>query len=127
MSDEQELKPQAKSYKEHLLERIQTPDDALGYLNACHDDGPEAFQRGVQDIWEFRATADSARRAAEQIVRQMNSDNGNIHQMEIEAIIAEHCCAGDVVSREAAAKHEYSCCEHQSGLLDHHKGCCIHG
>lgn len=33
---------------------------------------------------------EQARAAAAEIVRQMNADDGNIHQMEIEAIILSH-------------------------------------
>lgn len=47
----------AKPYKEHLRERLQTVEDYLGYLNACHEEGPDTFALAVQDVLEFAATA----------------------------------------------------------------------
>ena len=46
-----------RPYKEHLRETLKTTDDYIGYLNACHEEGPETFALAVRDVTEFAATA----------------------------------------------------------------------
>jgi hypothetical protein len=46
-----------KPYKEHLRERLNTTDDYVGYLDACHKDGPETFALAVQDVADFVGAA----------------------------------------------------------------------
>jgi probable addiction module antidote protein len=42
-----------RNYKEHLLERLQDPDEAAAYLNAAlQDDDPHVFLLALRDIAE---------------------------------------------------------------------------
>ena len=42
-----------RSYKEHLLEQLQDPDEAAAYLNAAlQDDDPQSFLLAMRDIAE---------------------------------------------------------------------------
>jgi hypothetical protein len=47
-----------KPYKTHLLERLQTLEDRVGYLRAVFEDGDNAtIERAVQDVCEASADA----------------------------------------------------------------------
>jgi hypothetical protein len=48
-----------KPYKEHLRESLKTDDDYVGYLSACHDEGPETFALAVQDVLSLARTQPS--------------------------------------------------------------------
>lgn len=71
-----------KPYKEHLRESLQTLEDYVGYLSACHDEGAEVFQLAVKDVLSFAARAyspvtvdEAAQRAAEKIAKFDEDDN----------------------------------------------------
>lgn len=57
MNIDQREERRTKPYKEHLRERLKTPDEYRGYLDACHEQGPETFALAVQDVLDFVATA----------------------------------------------------------------------
>ena len=42
-----------KPFIEHLRERLKTAEDFQGYLDACHEAGPDTFGLAVQDVVEI--------------------------------------------------------------------------
>jgi hypothetical protein len=97
-----------KAYKEHLRERLRTIEDIVGYLSACHDEGPEVFQLGVKDVIEFaRATppvsADHEKVARWVVNRSINTvSEGDEVERIAERIVQEYKRSLTYMSSDAA-------------------------
>ncbi len=70
----------SKNYKEHLFERLQTPEEVTGYLNAAIEDGDVAVLllalRDVAEVQGIKKVAAEANLNRENIYRML-SDQGN--------------------------------------------------
>ena len=45
------MRKKTKKYKEHLLEALKDPKEAIAYLNAClEDEDPEVFLLALKDV-----------------------------------------------------------------------------
>lgn len=70
----------SKNYKEHLFERLQTPEEITGYLNAAIEDGDIAVLllalRDVAEVQGISSVAAEANLNRENIYRML-SDQGN--------------------------------------------------
>jgi probable addiction module antidote protein len=69
-----------KNYKEHLFERLQTPEEITGYLNAAIEEGDVAvLLLALRDVAEARGIAKVAEEAClnRESLYRMLSDQGN--------------------------------------------------
>lgn len=95
----------SKSYKEHLLKRLQDPKEASTYLNAALDDeDPRVFLIALKDIAEAHGgisrLAQEADLNRESLYRTL-SLKGNPRLQSLKAIL--HACNLDISIRPAAA------------------------
>lgn len=69
-----------KNYKEHLFERLQTPEEITGYLNAAiEEDDTSVLLLALRDVAEARGIAKVAEEAGlnRESLYRMLSDQGN--------------------------------------------------
>lgn len=65
------------SYRDRLLKRLSTPEEAANYLNAAMEDSPEVFLEALRDVAQARQMASVARTAGltrEALYRSFSSE-----------------------------------------------------
>lgn len=80
-----------RRYEDMLDEDLQDPTEAVGYLNACLEDGdPEAFLLALRDVARARGVVAKLAEATElngEHLYRMLSENGNPELRSLEALL----------------------------------------
>jgi len=81
----------ARRYEDVLDEDLQDPAEALGYLNACLEDGdPEVFLMALRDVARSRGGVAKLAKVTElnrEHLYRMLSENGNPELRSLEALL----------------------------------------